>query len=319
MGLQVTPSTILVELCTNAMLVERAEAFHATQRLALPDCDFTNGLPYLYVGQGEVGYSFESQPLALVSDDATTCCIVVLSTATYFCLAHIDSDQQAKYLVKSWESFMPSDERSSSAVYVVGGYDDERKIGHGVVSGFLQALKAASRGTYSVELWACGPLNTIPMSSEVKYAQPRSRGALCLLSPSGISLSSVDFAPGTYRGPDFLRRMTSDSSTLLRPLTTRAELEFSLEPYEIQSYLRIDPEEIPGYERWIEKASDSLILSQMSTSPFTEGPKFVPDMKARIQMAIDVARQEIHEETERWFQYSRDAKEWRRVDSRSIQ
>ncbi|KAF0684849.1 Aste57867_23194 [Aphanomyces stellatus] len=305
----VTNATTLDNLYSNATLLERAATFLATPHLAQPDEDIAQGVPYLYVGQGEAAYSFPRQhPLALVSDDATTCCIIILASASCFCLAHVDSPSQVQFLFAHWEASATHDP-TATTVSVVGGYQDEDQTGHGIVTAILHAMQSTATCHYSVELWVNGVLNTIPPSEHAAHSLPRARGALCVPTADGLKVSAMDFASGTYRGPLFNQRMACVSASPLHVLKTDAPLEISLGPY-TRSWLRLGAADIARYKWWIDQAPDTLFLRHWSTSPFAEGPKFVDDIKARFQVAIDlVGRESVVQLTQR-YRYDPATKAW---------
>ncbi|RQM20074.1 hypothetical protein B5M09_010906 [Aphanomyces astaci] len=307
----VAKSTTLNDLVSDTTLKSKAASFLEAPHLAQPHEDFTDGIPYLYVGQGELAYSYHSHPLALVSDDATTCCIVMLHDSARFCLAHVDSSKQVRFLFDHWKSTRAVDDSSTTKVHVVGGYEDENGTGHAIVESILSAMQVGPR-PFQVELWVTGPLNTLPPNASSAFALPRARGALCIGSAAGCAASSVDFAPNTYRGPLFNQRMACTPSTPLHLLKTCPALECTLGPYTRLS-LTLQPSDEPKFQTWIDDASDEEFLSRWSTSPYAEGPKFVADVKARFQFCIDqVGRHHQHtvlHRTQR-YQYDCEIHEW---------
>ncbi|KDO26739.1 hypothetical protein SPRG_20537 [Saprolegnia parasitica CBS 223.65] len=277
----VTPTTTADEIAASPALCAAADAFFGAPVLATTDdSSYARGFPVLYVAQGEAAYSFASAPLALASDDATTCCILVLQSPTCFCLAHVDSPGQVAFLFAHWQRTLGA---VDTRIAVVGGYMDEGDVGAGIIASIVDAMHAAPASS-SIFLWATGQTNTVPGSSP---SQPKVRGLLALPTLDGdAQLAPIDYAPGAYRGPNFLRRTTSTPATPLYVLKAEPALECVVGPYRsFWMHSDLPAARMRQYLAHVRGFSDAELLQRFSTSPAAEGPKFVADLKARFDAA----------------------------------
>ncbi|EQC30925.1 hypothetical protein SDRG_11404 [Saprolegnia diclina VS20] len=278
----VTATTTADVIAASPALWAAADAFFSMPLLATTDdASYARGYPELYVAQGEVAYSFASAPLALASDDATTCCILVLQSTTCVCLAHVDSPAQVAFLFAHWQRTVGD---VDTRIAVVGGYVDEDGVGAGIIASIVDAMRAAPV-SFSILLWATGKTNTVPGSSP---SQPKVRGLLALPTTldGDVQLAPIDYAPGAYRGPNFLRRTTSTHATPLFVLKAEPALECVVGPYS-RFWMESDlpAAHMRRYLAHVQGFSDAELLQRFSTSPAAEGPKFVADLKARFEAA----------------------------------
>ncbi|OQR89813.1 hypothetical protein THRCLA_22627 [Thraustotheca clavata] len=265
------------DIYSSTELVAAASEFLLGQIVANPnDQSYAQGCPSLYVAQGEIAYSFAANPLVLTTDDATTCCIIVLQSKDCFCLAHVDSRKQAAYVFTHWHSITQG---VDTFVIVVGGYEDERNIGNDILQSILHSINTSTT-KFTIKLWVAGPLNTIPGTSPV---EPKVRGLVAVPLPtkSGfLRLAPIDFALGAYRGPNFERRANCLPSKPLLVLKDNVELVCTVGPY-AKIWVDLKPVRLKVFLAKMQNWTDEELLS-VSTSPSVEGPKFVPDMRDRI-------------------------------------
>ncbi|OQR87704.1 hypothetical protein ACHHYP_08119 [Achlya hypogyna] len=290
--MRVTTETTLASIAAASTLTAASAAFLAAPvEVNAADTSYACGLPALYVGQGEVAYSFAAAPMVLATDDATTCCIVVLEGSNCYCLAHVDSPSQVDFLFDHWASMVGT---VDTQVAVVGGYCDERSIGAKIVNSILAAMRA-SPTVFSISLWVTGAINTVTGS---RPAQPKARGLAVVPLPTAtgfLRFNAVEFAPGASRGPAFLRRMTSTPQRALHVLNAAPALQCFVGPY-VRAWLECSAEDAASYLAFAQRATDAQILAQFSTSPQAEGPKFVADIKERFAAAVDLAHRSSAEQ-----------------------
>ncbi|KAG7402388.1 N-terminal asparagine amidase [Phytophthora boehmeriae] len=218
----------------------------------------------------------------VASDDATTCSIVILTSANIVGVAHIDSPRQMAFYLKKWETLNGS---KPSSVAIAGGYDDERGIARPITLDILQSLMYSDT-TYTVQQFVTGRWNSRETPNRVA---PIARGI------------------GYFPGEDIYRLVEFEADARLPMVPTRFA---GVSPHPLHLLMCCVEKETPlvmavgpysGTFFFPEACScllaltDDELLPRISTSPLCEGPKFLQDMRDMLQFTITCSLQTLGE------------------------
>ncbi|XXQ31284.1 Protein N-terminal asparagine amidohydrolase [Plasmodiophora brassicae] len=255
------------------VLSSRARSF-----LSRPYAPVRGDVTHVYVLQREmalVDVSHQTGIGLIGSDDATTCSIVMLTDAARdrVAIAHLDDCSQISMFVERWFDLIGAETQATS-LFLVGGYDDERHVSAPITTSILSYL-ANHANVFDISLLVTGQCNTTTNGS---CLVPRVRGVA--FDVSSRDVYPVEF-PSERRGPLVHYRALGachDLHVVVDCRQRRDAVEWVIGPYPRFPRHADDPSTL-----WLAtKAPDHVVLESMSTSPNAEGPKFVPDMRARL-------------------------------------